>query len=200
MDPKLSPDDAVLIFGDIQDNISKFPLTNPREEILRSARLLAKLAELFDIPTIAMTIPRRDGTSANVVPEITQTRSKFTHIERSRPDSFQVPEIRTAIENTGRKAMIICGIATEIVVQWLALSGRARGYQVYLVVDACGGLGERSEQAAFSRMQAAGVVMTSVVSLAGEFSGDFRGGKGRDVINIVYERMGIATSEEPSGL
>ncbi len=191
MDPKLSPSDAVLVIGDLQAGIVNYPLTVPKEELLLSARLLAKLAELYDIPTIAMTIPKRDGTNPTIIPEITETRTKFTHIQRTTPDSFETAQIADAIKATGRKTMIICGVATEIVVQWLGLSGRANGYDVHLIVDACAGLGVRSEQAALRRMEAAGVTMSSLVSLAGEFSFDFSKPQGRAAINLVYEMMGV---------
>ncbi|WP_028997948.1 isochorismatase family protein [Azohydromonas australica] len=83
--------------------------------------------------------------------------------------------------------LIVGGVATEIVVQWLVLSGIARGYCVHLVVKACGGLSERSEAAALRRSEAGGAVMTSVVALAGESSGDFTVPPGSEAIAVVYQ-------------
>ena len=99
------------------------------------------------MPTIALTIPKHGGGPSVVVPQVTDTRSRITHIQQTTPDSFENAEIRKAIEACGRKTLVVCGVATEIVVQWLVLSGIANGFKVHVVVDACGGLGVRSEQA-----------------------------------------------------
>ncbi|MFJ4192538.1 isochorismatase family protein [Pseudomonas sp. NPDC089534] len=187
MTPKLKANEAVLVLGDLQIGITDLPLTVPQQSLVRSAAGLARLAEIFDIPTLALCIPKGEDTHPTIIPEITRVRSKFQQIRRTCPDSFESPAFRDALEATGRKSMIVCGVATEIVVQWLALSGIAHGYRVFLVVDACGGLSQRTEEASLRRLEAAGVVMTSVVSLAGEISGDFTTSPGREAIGVVFQ-------------
>jgi hypothetical protein len=184
---KLRPDEAIMVFGDLQVGITDLPLTIAESDLRRSASALARLADLFALPTIALCIPKGGDSSPRIIPEIVEHRSRFQQILRTRPDSFEVDDFRKAIAATGRKALIVCGVATEIVVQWLALSGIAHGYKVYLVLDACGGLAPRSEQASLRRLEAAGVVTTSVVSLAGELSGDFTAAPGSEAIALVYE-------------
>jgi hypothetical protein len=76
---------------------------------------------------------------------------------------------------------------TEIIVQHSALSGAARGLQVHVAVDACGGLSARTEDAAFRRLVQAGVVTTSIASIAGQLAGDFSQSKGGQAIGILYE-------------
>lgn len=78
----------------------------------------------------------------------------------------------------GKKTLLIAGVATEIIVQHSALSGAAHGYHVEVVVDACGGLSPRTEDAALRRLTQAGVVTTSVASIAGQLAGDFTQPKG----------------------
>jgi nicotinamidase-related amidase len=82
-------------------------------------------------------------------------------------------------------------VATEIVVQWLVLSGLANGYKVHVAVDACGGLSPRSEDASLRRFEAAGAVLTSVFSLTGEFAGDMTQPLGREVIEVCYRLIGV---------
>ncbi|MFT3721673.1 isochorismatase family protein [Pseudorhodoferax sp.] len=187
VNPKLQPSDAVVVFADVQTGIVNLPLTVEPARLLRSVQGLARLAELFDLPTLALTIPKRGGGEPEVVPQITQVRSRYQHLQRTTPDSFENTAIRDALSATGRRTLIVCGIATEIVVHWLTLSGIANGYRVYVVVDACAGLGERSEAAAFRRFEAAGAVMSSVVSLAGELAGDMTQPRGRDAVEVVYQ-------------
>jgi hypothetical protein len=191
IDPKLSPSDAIVVFADLHKGIVDLPLTVPRSELLRSVEGLATLAELFDMPTFLLAIPKLTQQEVEFVPEITATRKRFTHLQRTSPDSFEHAPIRDALAATGRKTLIVSGVATEIVVHWLVLSGLANGYKVYVVADACGGLATRSEQAALQRFAAAGATMTSVVSLAGEISGDFTKPLGRAAIDVVYRMMGV---------
>jgi len=58
---------------------------------------------------------------------------------------------------------------------------------VFVVLDACGGISERTEQAALQRMASAGATTVSVMTLAGELAGDFREAKAQQAIGILYE-------------
>lgn len=191
-DIKLNCDDAIIVLGDFQEGIVELSKTSPTETLRRACWGMARLAEIFDIPTIATRIPKHGGGEANLIPEITETRSKLTRVRRSVPDSFENADFVRAVEATGRRTLVVGGIASEICVHWIVLSGLARGYEVYVIVDACGGLSDRSEVAAFSRFEAAGAKMSSVVSLAGEISGDFTQGAGFEAIDVVRVMMGQA--------
>jgi len=106
---------------------------------------------------------------------------------RTTTDSFLDADTRDALARTRRKTLLIAGVASEIIVQHSALSGAAQGYTVQVVVDACGGLSARTEEAAFCRLTQAGVVMTSIVSIAGQLARDFREPKAGQAIGILYE-------------
>jgi hypothetical protein len=189
-DPKLSSSDAVVIFADLQAEIVSLPLTVDPAVLRRSAGGLATLAELFDLPTFVITMPKRDGGELEVIPEVVNTRTTYRHLPRTTPDSFDNEAIRDALAEVGRSTLIVCGVATEIVVQWLVLSGRANGYQVHVVTDACGGLSPRTEQAALTRFMSAGAVLTSVASLAGELAGDMTRSPGKDAVDVIYQMIG----------
>jgi nicotinamidase-related amidase len=187
--PKLSPSDAVVIFADLQSEIVSLPLTVDPADLRRSAEGLATLAELFDIPTFVITMPKQDGGEVEVIPEVVNTRTTYRHLPRTTPDSFDNDAIRDALAEVGRSTLVVCGVATEIVVQWLVLSGRANGYEVHVVTDACGGLTTRTEEAAFTRFTSAGAIMTSVASLAGELAGDMTRSPGQDAVEIIYQMI-----------
>jgi nicotinamidase-related amidase len=72
-------------------------------------------------------------------------------------------------------------------VQLPALTAADRGYKVSAVIDACGGMSERTEQAALLRMAKAGATVVPVMTLAGEIAGDFREEKAQQAIGILYE-------------
>jgi nicotinamidase-related amidase len=110
---------------------------------------------------------------------------------RTTTDAALHAPTREAIARTGRKTLLITGVATEVIVQHSALSGAANGFHVQTVVDACGGLSARTEEAAFRRLAQAGVVTTSVASIAGQLAGDFTQPKGGQAIGILYEMASV---------
>ncbi len=186
---KLKTADILLIIADIQDGIVNLPLTVPEHELRNTAQGLARLAELYDIPTFAMMIPKQWNAAPKLIDEICQARTTIRAFGRTSPDSFDNVEFADAVAATGRRTLIICGVATEVVLQRLVLGGLAKGYAVQYVVDACAGLSHRSEQAAWRRMEGAGAVPTSVFALVGELVDDFTANPGKAAVEVVYHML-----------
>ncbi|MBX7555716.1 isochorismatase family protein [Streptomyces sp. tea 10] len=88
-----------------------------------------------------------------------------------------------------RRALAICGVTSEIVVLHTALDAIAAGYEVSVLLDACGGLSPRTEQAAFRRIEAAGGRITSVASFATDLVRDFTTPTGQEVISALHGLM-----------
>jgi nicotinamidase-related amidase len=124
-----------------------------------------------------------------VTPEIAGALGELPQNVRTTTDAFLDGPTRAAIAATKRQTLLIAGVATEIIVQHSALSGAARGLHVQLVLDACGGLSSRTEEAALRRLTQAGVVTTSIASLAGQLAGDVSLPKGQQALGIFYEMV-----------
>jgi len=186
-DPKMSPSDVLIVFADLQAGIIDLDLTIDKDDLRRGVRGLVKLAKTLNLPVILSVLPDHGGGPARLIPELAAIDAK--PLQRTTPDSWANAGIREAIERTGRKTILVSGIATEIAVQLLSLSATANGYRVLVVEDACGGLSARSEDAALRRLVAAGVTTTSVVALAGELAGDFSQPTGGTVISVVYDMV-----------
>lgn len=185
----LDPGKAIVLFCDLQAGIIELSATNDVPRLRRAVSALAKLSRLFDIPVVVTTAPGRDG-APRVTPEIAAALGELPSHTRNTTDAFLHAETRNAIVNSGRKTLLICGVASEIIVQHSALSGTAQGFEVQVVVDACGGLSPRTEEAALRRMAQAGVVTTSVASISGRLAGDFTESKGGQAVGILFEMAG----------
>jgi nicotinamidase-related amidase len=181
----LKPSDALVLFADLQEGIIERSATNDLAHLRRAVGAVAKLAALLDIPAIVTTAPSPGG--AHVTPEIAAALGELPQQVRNTTDAFTHGPTAEAIEKTGRTTLLIAGVATEIIVQHTALSGAARGFQVQVIIDACGGLTPRTEDAALRRLTQAGVVLTSVASLAGQLAGDFTQPLGGQALGILYE-------------
>jgi nicotinamidase-related amidase len=184
---RINPQDTVVLFADLQAGIVELTQTNPLDRLKIRIRALAKLAKLLDIPAIVSGIRGEDGSPARVVSEIADGLGALPTYHRTTCDSFLNEEILSAIKATGRKTLLISGVATELAVQLPALTASDQGYKVYVVLDACGGMSERTEHAALLRMAKAGATTVSVMTLAGELAGDFREPKAQQAIGILYE-------------
>lgn len=183
----INAQDAVILFADLQAGIVELTATNPLERLRKGVRALAKLAKLLQIPAVVTGVRGESGEPAKIVSQIAECLGELPTLHRTTCDSFQNAEIVSAIKGTERKTLLISGVATELAVQLAALSAADAGYKVYAVIDACGGMSERTEQAAILRMSKAGATTVSVITLAGELAGDLREPKGQQAIGIVYE-------------
>lgn len=181
---RIVPSDTLVLFADLQDGIADLPLTMPLDRLKKGVLALARLAKLFDIPAIVSAV---GGTEPpKIMSEIEQGLGPLpTHI-RTTADSFLNEAIASAIKSSGRKTILISGVATELAVQLPALTGVDLGYRTFVVVDACGGTSERSERAALDRILANGGSTACVMGLAGEMAGDFREPKAQEAIGILF--------------
>jgi hypothetical protein len=181
---------AMAIFADLQEGIADLPLTVPFERLRASVRGLAQLVKIFSLPFMVVTVPGRDGGPAKVMPVLGEVLGDFKDYPRTTPAAFVNDAIAKAAAATGRKTVLVSGVATEVAVQFACLSALEHGYSAHLIADACGGISARTEDAALRRLTAAGVTMSSVPALAGELAGDFTGPKGQAAIGVLFEMAG----------
>jgi nicotinamidase-related amidase len=182
----LDPKNTVILFADLQAGILELSATHDPVRLRRAVAALAKLARLFEIPAIVTTATGESG-EPRVTPEIAASLGPLPQHVRNTTDAFTHAATRDAIAQTGNQTLLVAGVATEVIVQHSALSGASRGYQVQVIVDACGGLSPRTEDAALRRLVQAGIVTTSIASIAGQLAGDFTQAKGGQAIGILYE-------------
>lgn len=184
---RIDVDDTLILFADLQSGIVELTQTNPLDRLKKAVRALAQTAKLLDIPVMVTGVRGEDGQDATMLPQIAEILGNLPTHHRTTCDSFLNQEIVSAIEKTRRRTLLISGVATELAVQLPALTASDQGYKVYVVLDACGGMSERTEQAALLRMAKAGATAVSVITLAGELAGDFREAKAQQAIGILYE-------------
>ena len=183
---RLSPDSAQLLLCDLQPEIVARSKTIDRDVLCKSAGVLLEIAKLFSLPTTFSVVPE-----GNKAPElISELRGSGFAQEKLRASAspFFDEATKNLLAQSRRNVLVIGGCATEAVVLHAVLDARAQGYQVLVPVDACGGLSERTEQAALRQIIAAGAITTSVVSIGTKLAPDFTTDLGKDLFNIV-ERL-----------
>ena len=64
---------------------------------------------------------------------------EITPIDRTSTHAWSHPEVRAAVEATGRKKLIMAGISTEVCLAQSVLAALKDGYEVYFVSDCSAG-------------------------------------------------------------
>jgi nicotinamidase-related amidase len=138
------------------------------------------------MPVIVSAV-RENNADAVMLPEIRDSIGEYTVHYRTTCDALQNDRVRELIETSGRRIILISGVATELAVQLPALSASHAGLSAFVVVDACGGMSDRTERAALDRIHQAGGNSISVITLAGEIAGDLREPRAQQAIRILFD-------------
>ena len=184
---RIDPNDALVLFVDLQAGIVELSKTIALERLKKGVRGLAELAKLFSMPVVVSGVAGQDGSDPQMIAEIAAGLGDYAVHQRSTADSLRDQAILAAVAATQRRTLLVSGVSSEVAVQLPALTAADMGLRVFVVADACGGMSERTEQAAIQRIARAGGAMVSVMTLAGELAGDFRTPEGRAAVGVLYD-------------
>ena len=180
----LDPNTVQVLFADLQPQIVARSKTNTPDALARSAAVLAQVARLLHLPMHLSVVPE-GGQRPELIPELVRETEGVAQHLRMSASPFLDEATRAAIAATGRQHLVIAGFATEAVVMHGVRDAIAAGYQVYVPVDACGGMSSRTEDAAFRQIEAAGGITTSVVTLVTALAPDFSTDLGKKAFGIL---------------
>jgi hypothetical protein len=177
---------VAILFLDLQLGIVPNARTLDIAQLDRAAGSLAQLAALHEIPAFISAVPPGGAYLPVVLDPLGSPEVRM----RTQTSAFADAGLVDALRASGRRVLILAGVASEIVVQRTALDALAAGYEVLVAVDACGGIDARTEDAAWRRIAAAGGTTTSVVTFAAELAGDFTTELGGKTLGIMYGLLG----------
>ena len=110
-----------------------------------------------------------DGPNGPLIPEIHEANPEAIYIPRTgQINAWDNPKWVEAIENTGRKTLIIAGTLTSVCMAFPTLSALAAGYKVFNVVDASGNFSSMATDITLARVVQAGAVPTDTFATLAE--------------------------------
>ena len=168
----LTPDNAVLAMIDYQPDQYAGVGSIAHDELLLNVTMLGRVATAFELPVVLSTVYVKHGM-AGTNPELRAALPGVPEIDRTTLNSWEDPDFRAAVEASGRKKLIVAGLWSEICVAFPVIDALQAGYEVYVVVDAIGGVSKAAHEAALQRMVQAGAKPISVLGLAGELQRDW---------------------------
>jgi nicotinamidase-related amidase len=171
-DPLLTPANSALVVIDYQPNQINAVKSMDTELLTRNIVSVARLGKAFGLPIVLSTVNAAAG-QGHTLPAIRDVLSDHAEIDRTQINSWEDVEFRKAVEETGRKKLIICALWTEVCLAFPALCALRAGYEVLPVVDAVGGTSVEAHRAGLERIVKAGAQPISWVSLACELQRDW---------------------------
>lgn len=173
------PDNAAMLLVDYQTGVLQGVQTRDPTVLKNQIVALAETAKLYDLPVI-LTTADKEGPLGPLLPELEELFPDVAVIDRSVVNAWEDPRVREAVEETGRKNLIISGISMEVCVTFPAVSAANDGYNVQAVLDATGAINEPGREAALWRMQDADVTPTTYNGIASELLHDWANEEGND--------------------
>lgn len=167
----LTPDNCVATFIDHQPQML-FGVGNfDREGIINNVVALAKATRVFDIPVVLSTVEK--GFSGNMWPQLKAIYPNQTPVERSSMNSWDDKNFVAAIEKTGKKKIVLCGLWTETCVALATVQALFDGYEVFVVEDCCGDVSQLAHDNAMKRVVQAGAKPVTSLSVMLEWQRDW---------------------------
>src|SRR5664280_3487007 len=170
----LTPENAALLLIDHQVGLMQLVRDMMPEEFKNNVMGLAKTAKIFDLPVI-LTTSVDWGPNGPILPEL---QTLFPNIEVIRRpgviNAWRWPAFRKAVDDTGRKKLIIAGISDSTCLQFPSLDAVLEGYDVYAVIDASGAVSVLEHEATIATLAQAGVKVRNWWSVGAELQADWR--------------------------
>ncbi len=171
LDALLRPADSILVLIDHQPY--QFANLNSHEPqmIVNNVVGLAKVAKVFEVPTILTTVLRARG--GNLIKGLQEVFPEQKPIDRTFINTWEDRNVTDVVKKSGRKQLVLAGLWTEICLAMPTIQALGEGYDVFIVTDASGGVSLEAHDMAVRRMVAAGAVPMTWMAVAGEWQRDW---------------------------
>ena len=177
-DPKadhlLTPQNSALIVIDYQPVQVNSIASMDRQLLVNNIVGTAKAGLTYGLPIIHSTVNVKTGLNKPPIPQLHKVLKDIPTIDRTTINSWEDIEFKKAVEDTGRKKLIMTALWTEACLTFPALDALNEGYEVYVVADAVGGTSVMAHEAALRRIEQAGGKMISVPQLFCELQRDWQ--------------------------
>jgi nicotinamidase-related amidase len=165
----VSPADTAIVLIDHAVGFANLFRSHTVADNANAAVSLAKMATVFKAPLVVTSGPD-DAPSGPLYPQLKAVIGDHPIVIRQGAfDAFDEDVFARAVEATERKRLVMAGLFTEGCLLQTALTGIARGYEVFAVLDASAGETQETHQTAVLRMIQGGVIPTTWFSIASEF-------------------------------
>lgn len=172
-DHLLTPQNSAVLIIDFQPVQVSSIASRDKRQLVANVRALARIAKLYRLPVVLATVNVSTGRNQPTIHQIIDVLNDVPIIDRTSINAWEDRDFVAAVNATGRKKLIMAALWTEVCLVHPALDAIADGFEVYPVVDACGGTSLEAHNAALDRLIQAGAKPTSWVQLICELQRDW---------------------------
>jgi nicotinamidase-related amidase len=172
-DHLLTPQNAAVVIIDYQPVQVSSIASRDKRQLVANITALARIARLYKLPVVLATVNVSTGRNQPTIHQITEVLGDVPIIDRTSINAWEDKDFVDAVKATGRRKLVMAALWTEVCLVHPALDALADGYEVYPVVDACGGTSLEAHNAALDRLQQAGARPTGWVQLICELQRDW---------------------------
>ena len=168
----LTPDNCAVAFIDHQPQML-FGVSNfDRHAVINNTVALAKGTRIFGVPAILTSVETK-AFSGYVWPQLRAVFPGLDPIERSTMNAWDDANFVAAVEKTGVKKLILCGLWTETCVALPTIQAMHDGYEIYVAEDCCGDVSALAHENSMRRMIQAGAKPVTALSTILEWQRDW---------------------------
>ena len=185
---ELTPENCVFLMIDHQVGLMQF-LSSIDPMLLKNNILgHAKTAKAMGIPVI-MGTSWPQGPNGPTMPELKALFPDIDVIDRPFVNFWNDDTSRRAVEATGRKKLVISGLATEVCAAFPAIAALRDGYETYVVMDASADFNAFIQNVTMTRLASAGAIVTTWVAVLAELAANTQV-NGQHIGRLLSEHMG----------
>lgn len=161
--------------------------------MVNNVAALARAARDVGVPTVLTTVGAQGSVLADpIFKEISEIFPDVTPIDRTSTHAWSHPDVRAAVDATGRKKLIMAGLVTEVCLAQSVLAALKDGFDVYFVSDCSGGITPEAHDDGKARMVQAGARPMSWLAVISEWTPDYTSPERQALTDVTRQRGGIA--------
>ncbi|MDB5450698.1 MAG: hypothetical protein JWQ52_1826 [Phenylobacterium sp.] len=190
---ELTIENSVLVLIDHQPWVAFAVQSIDRGLMINNVAALAQAARDLGVPTVLTTVGAQGSILVDpLFKEIADLFPEVTPIDRTSTHAWSHPQVRAAIDATGRKKLIMAGLVTEVCLAQSVLAALKDGFEVYFVSDCSGGITTEAHEDAKVRMTQAGARPMSWLAVTSEWTPDYTSPERAALANVTAQRGGAA--------
>lgn len=178
----LKSENCVLVIVDVQEAFRSVIYDMPI--LATGISTAARGMQILGVPVIVTEqYPKGLGPTVEEISAVLTDETPI--IEKTSFGAYGEPEFVSALEKTGSKQVLLCGIETHICVNQTAHGLLAAGYDVHLLTDQVGSRFAKDKEAGLAKMTASGAKASSVEMALFEMLGDAKNPKFKEIQALI---------------
>lgn len=165
--------ECALLLIDYQQEMFDRIYEQDRRLVELNVRTLAMFAVKVKVPVILSTVGVQMGFNGPTILSLQSALPGVTAIDRSSMDAWEDRAFVEAVEATGRKRLVICGLVTSVCLACPAVDCLAAGYEVAFIEDAVADEFKNDHDIAVLRLAHAGAVPITTSGMMCEWFRDW---------------------------